>query len=185
MSDTIRCTESLSPMFHGESPTQRPNDVVCRQHQRAFVVSAVSTDPPAPTKRTEGLAHPQKGRAPASWRHAPGLGRVRRQRVAAGSRKSRRVWQLGESASGPGWMQRSRVSQSGTTENDTGPARIRIPKSPYVLNLKGCAMIQTKARLARSHRHMLSTKAVKSFVRRQAVAERTGKPIKPRTRRTP
>lgn len=41
MSDTIRRTESLSPMFLGTPPTLRPNDVACGQCQRAFVVSAV------------------------------------------------------------------------------------------------------------------------------------------------
>lgn len=54
MSDTICCARSLSPMFLGVPPALRPNDIERKQYQRAFVASAVSTDPPAPTKRTDG-----------------------------------------------------------------------------------------------------------------------------------
>lgn len=41
MSDTIRCRESLSPMFSRGNPTQRPNECCGISAQRAFGVSAV------------------------------------------------------------------------------------------------------------------------------------------------
>lgn len=66
MSDTIRCTGSLSPVFSWGNPTQRPNDDACRHYQRAFVVSVV-------VNRLPFHAHKEKN----ARRAGPGAFRVR------------------------------------------------------------------------------------------------------------
>ena len=124
----------VADVLRGKPQPRGP--MVCCSYQQTggpffYVSSAVSTDPPAPTKRTEGVRSAPKLEPPSSvtdTRTTPvlvGPATLRQQREWRIRRE--RVWGF----SAPSDHRQCRRKQTGVRGNGMAPVKIGVPKSPY------------------------------------------------------